>query len=155
MSKSCSCCTSKASVPQASCPSCGESGVPVAGITPRNTLKIEGRRRLDTQADYFFCGTANCDVVYFQQNDKQCFLTSDCINRVASKDESPETPLCYCFKILKGEVLDEIAHDGASDVIARIERRMQEGKGCFCEKVNPSGSCCIPDVDAWLRRQGI
>jgi len=86
--------------------------------------------------------------VYYSDKGQR-FTASDLINRVTCKDPSPETPLCYCFKISKQDALDEMNATGRSTVLSSIREQM-DSKGCFCEKSNPRGACCLEEVTAWL-----
>lgn len=38
------------------------------------------------------------------------------INRVILKDDSPDTSICYCFKVLNKQALEDIARSGTKDV---------------------------------------
>lgn len=135
------------------CPRCGQAGVPVKPITPQHTLKAIFRQEVDATGDYHFCETPSCDVVYYQSDGTQTFTTSQLIHRVTVKDEHPDTPLCYCFKILKRDVLAEIERTGSADVVAMIQQKMAR-HGCQCEKLNPRGACCLDDISAWLKQRG-
>ncbi len=111
---------------------------------------------------YSFCESPGCDVVYYHSLPSQAggstgavFTTGQLINRVTVKDGSPDTPLCYCFKVLKGEALDEIARTGGVDIKALMDRRRKPGQDCFCERSNPRGDCCTADIRDWLSAQGL
>lgn len=150
---SCPCCggadhtSSNASPPP--CPGCGEPGEWVERVTPRHTLLAPLRAMVMAARRYAFCPTPGCEVVYYSDDLQQRFLGDDLLHPVTVKSDTPETPLCYCFKERKGEVRGEIERTGASGVIARIEAKMAE-RGCFCEKSNPRGVCCLEAVKGWL-----
>jgi hypothetical protein len=42
---------------------------------------------------------------------------------------------------------DEVARTGTSSANREITERMR-ATGCACERTNPSGRCCLPDVQA-------
>ncbi len=153
---SCDChCGSGQRLAEIPCPLCDRAGVTVKSITPQHTLKRAVAASLEPDHVYHFCENPDCDVVYYSGNDSRVFTTEVLKNRVTIKDESPETPLCYCFKVLKKQVLEEIARTGTTDVYQTIQSRMKPGQSCFCEKSNPRGDCCTADIAHWLEAQGV
>ena len=136
------------------CPACQQAGQPVSKTTPRHTLKKLFRHTLSAESDYHYCDTPECSIVYFTDNGEQTFTTKQLINRVTCKDPSPETPLCYCFKITKGDALQEYRESHQSSVLETIKQKMSE-KSCFCDKSNPRGVCCTTEIRRWLGEQGI
>lgn len=150
-----SCCTSSNNEQaRSTCPQCQTPGQPVELITPRHTLKSEFRNKLNENNHYHFCENRDCTTVYFSGDGLQHFTTTQLINRVTCKDASDEAPLCYCFKITKGDALKEYRETGKSTVIQQIEQKMAE-KSCFCDKSNPRGLCCTDEINNWLKAQGI
>lgn len=139
----------------APCPSCGRRGVEVKLITPQHTLRKNIAVTLDSTQQYHFCENPGCKLVYYNTTDSHRFTIEDLKNSVTLKDDSPETPLCYCFKVLKQHALEEIARTGTTDVIRTIQDKMKPGQNCFCEKSNPRGDCCTKDIATWLQQQGI
>ena len=137
------------------CPKCRKLGATVGIVTPQNTLKRQVRDRLDPQINYHFCENPDCDVVYYNDHDTSAFHQADLIHRVTIKDESPQTRLCYCFKVLKQQALDEISRTGTTNVFETIQSKMKPGQSCFCEKANPRGDTCTKDIRNWLEQQGI
>lgn len=153
-SSSCSCSTGQTRAP-IGCPNCRKAGMTVNLMTPQNTLFKAIREQLNNQYAYYFCDNPNCDAVYYNAHDSTVFTTADLKNRVTIKDESPETPLCYCFKVLKKQALEEIAKTGKTDVFQQIQNKMKPGQSCFCEKANPRGDTCSQDILDWLEQQGL
>lgn len=137
------------------CPLCRRPGATVGIITPQNTLKRQVRDRLDSDTAYHFCESPECDVVYYNDHDTSVFHTADLVHRVTIKDDAPDTRLCYCFKVLKQQALDEIAQTGTTNVFETIQSRMKPGQSCFCEKANPRGDTCVKDIRTWLEQQGV
>ena len=153
-----SCCSAPNTTQEASanpiCPSCRQRGQSVDQITPKQTLKKDFRSEVSAEATYFFCENPSCNVVYFNDDGGQLFTTKQLINRVTCKDSSPDTPLCYCFKITKGDVRKEYRESQQSSILEMIEQKMAE-KACFCDKSNPRGVCCTTEIKNWLMDQGI
>lgn len=137
------------------CPVCRKLGRTVNPTTPRHTLTRTVRDKLNAEHHYHFCENPDCDVVYYNNQDTSVFTTSELKNAVTIKDESPETPLCYCFKVLKKQALEDIARTGTTNVFQHIQSKMKSGQSCFCEKANPRGDTCTQDIQRWLVAQGI
>jgi hypothetical protein len=137
------------------CPVCRKLGSTVRLVTPENTLIRDARTKIDSEHDYHFCENPDCDVVYYNEQDTSVFTTDQLKNRVTLKDDSPETPLCYCFKVLKKQALEEIAKTGTTDVFETIQAKMKPGQNCFCEKSNPRGDTCVQDIQNWLKERGV
>jgi hypothetical protein len=142
------------------CPICGQKGMTVREITPRSTLKAQYRPLVRDDTRYHFCETTECLVVYYHGADQgnvpgSIFTMDQLINRVTVKDDDPTTPLCYCFKVCKGEALAEIGEKGTVDIKGLMNRRRKPGQSCFCEKSNPRGHCCTGDIKGWLADQGV
>lgn len=53
--------------------------------------------------------------------------------------------LCYCFQVSKLDLSRAIAQASEGDIISEIKTKMKD-PGCFCEKANPSGKCCLKDI---------
>jgi hypothetical protein len=152
MTNSCECKTTATIENKSFCPKCRQQGVVVGLVTLNAQIKNEFKAFIGDK-EHFFCTSKVCEVVYYKSNGE--LLTKDKIKSLITlKDEEPQTPLCYCFKVLKGDVLAELATNGSSDVIKRIEEKMK-GKKCFCEKANPKGRCCTEDIKIWLAQQGV
>jgi hypothetical protein len=118
------------------------------------TLKGEFRGDIKPSSQYYFCATPSCPNVYFSADQSQSFQQPQLINRVTCKDPAPQTPLCYCYKITKGDALDEYQRSGSCSVLQQIEQKMHE-KSCFCDRSNPRGICCTSEITAWLEDQGM
>lgn len=52
--------------------------------------------------------------------------------------------ICYCFNKSRAEVLLAIKNGEASLIVDEVKSKMKD-PGCFCEKSNPSGKCCLKD----------
>lgn len=130
--------------PAPNCPRCNKRGKPVSLVTIKSLLVSESARNVGS-GPYYFCPTFSCPVVYFTKNDEQIFETSDLTVRVAHKDHSATTPICYCFHHTRKSIEDEIESTGKSTVIARITAEVQAGR-CECETKNPQGTCCMGNV---------
>lgn len=57
--------------------------------------------------------------------------------------------ICYCFKHSKQELYDAIQEGRESEILDDIKSKMKN-PGCFCETSNPSGKCCLADIQAFI-----
>lgn len=131
-------------VSRRACPSCGTVGRVVADKTiqailqPAQALSLlpVGRR---------FCGTRSCEVVYYG-DDGRAVTKSDTPIRVGVKERKDPIPLCYCFGFSVADVRREIGETGQCTIPARITAGIRAGC-CSCEVMNPSGGCCLGEVN--------
>ncbi len=134
------CCDSKTSgcnpPKKARCPVNGKKYASVGVKTILHHLSIPWRKSLTSQA-YCFCADANCDVVYFCE-DESIIPKSDLRTEVGIKESSPERAVCYCFGV---------SYEAAErDRNARIFVTEMTGQSlCSCETSNPSGRCCLKE----------
>lgn len=57
--------------------------------------------------------------------------------------------ICYCFKHSKKELYQAIQNGKEQEIVNDIKGKMKN-PGCFCETANPSGKCCLADVNAFI-----
>lgn len=135
---------------ETACPSCATVGRVVADktiqaiVSPTQALSLlaVGRR---------FCGTPSCDVVYYG-DDGRAATKSDIPIRVGLKEREDPIPLCYCFGFSVVDVRREIAETGRCTIPARIAAEVRAGR-CSCEVTNPSGTCCLGEVNRAVKRE--
>jgi hypothetical protein len=121
----------------------------VARRTVLLMLKPELLERADA-GEYGFCPDPDCRVVYFKGGGPS-FSTEDLRVRVGLKEKDDPVPLCYCFGFDERQVREEIAATGATTVPQRISALIKQGL-CACEARNPSGACCLGEVNRAARR---
>ena len=130
------------------CPRCTQKGRPVEGQTVKSMLAISLRTVRD--ADYLFCRTRDCPVVYFTADGTQAFLTSDIRARVYQKEpDNDDVMVCYCFGHTLGAIRAATG-EFAMAIVENINAGIQAGQ-CACDLRNPQGSCCLGNVRALLR----
>ncbi len=97
-------------------------------------------------AQYYFCESPPCDVVYFPLNPQApIFRRADLLVRVGAKETEDPIPVCYCFGFTRKDIEDEVAQTGRSTISGRITAEVKAGN-CSCEVKNPSGKCCLGNV---------
>ncbi|OIQ20696.1 MAG: hypothetical protein BM556_01790 [Bacteriovorax sp. MedPE-SWde] len=57
--------------------------------------------------------------------------------------------ICYCFQHSKKDLYDAVKAGTEEAIINDIKSKMKD-PGCFCEKSNPSGKCCMADTMAFV-----
>jgi hypothetical protein len=128
------------------CATCQQAGKRVEGQTVKALLAVS--LRTISTAEYHFCRTATCPVVYFTMDGTQIFTIDQVRERVYQKEPgAADVLLCYCFRHTVGAV------QGAPDpahIVADITTGIQAGQ-CACDLRNPQGSCCLGNVRALIR----
>lgn len=124
------------------CPSCQLRAKPVATVTVKHLVIDHTRVRVEQS--FSFCRTPECAVVYF--SDAEIFRKHDLKVRIGLKEHEDPIPLCYCFGYNREDLRREIEQHRASDIPNRIKAEVQGGF-CACEVKNPSGSCCLGDIN--------
>lgn len=124
----------------ASCPECGQKGKSVTTLTVKSLVR--GHHSV-VPANYFFCRTPDCDVVYFSEATR--FGKRDLKVRVGAKEKEDPVPLCYCFEYTRADIRKDVEARGSTDILERIKAEVKAGF-CACEVKNPAGGCCLGDV---------
>ena len=127
------------------CQRCGATGRRVLRETMESLLKPEALERLADEP-YYFDRTLECEAVYFSNEARSYFHKDELKVRVGLKETPSPIPLCYCFGHTAESVREEILTTGRSTVAERITAEVQAGN-CSCEVKNPSGKCCLGDVN--------
>ena len=131
-----SCCAPEESPKKHLCPACQASGSKVALRTMLHHLQNPWQATLPQQA-YYFCTSADCDVVYFGLDNQQ-FTTNQLRQPISQKNPSPETLICYCFGVTRKQALE-------SPAIRQFVVEQTNTGICSCTTHNPSGKCCLKD----------
>lgn len=97
-----------------------------------------------------FCRTPSCSALYFA-SDGSAADKEDALVRIGLKESDGARPLCYCFGFTYADVAQEVALRGASSIPARITAEVRAGR-CDCAQRNPSGSCCLGEVNGAIKR---
>ncbi len=134
--------------PQRECQSCQGPSRPAPLRTMLLMLKPE---RFDQvgESQYRFCASPDCPVVYFSR--ERSFTTGDLRTRVGLKEKDGPIPLCYCFGFYEQDVREEIEAKGNTTIPQRISALIRE-QMCACEERNPSGACCLGEVNKVVKR---
>ena len=126
------------------CPSCNVAGRKVKIITLKSLLKPFALNSLNANLDHYFCSTTNCEVVYFDSEQKS-YTKSDIKVPVFQKDSSLDVPVCYCFDWTREKLQQSVHNELASQPAEQIRKNINANR-CGCEVNNPQGSCCLANV---------
>ena len=132
------------------CASCGNTGRVVTRKTVLLMLEPEHFDHVG-EKEYRFCADPECPVVYFTEHGDVSFTTDALRVRVGLKEKIDPIPLCYCFGFYEADARAEIAATGQSTIPQRITALIKE-KMCACPARNPSGACCLGEVNKAVKR---
>lgn len=126
------------------CPQCGSTGKVVGNATIEALLE-PGHASSLLAVERRFCRTPACDVLYFGAGGRSVGKSAAVV-RVGFKETADPVPLCYCFNFTRADVRREVAATGDCNIPARITAEVRAGR-CACETRNPSGVCCLGEVN--------
>src|SRR5215208_6916618 len=127
------------------CEKCSGQGRPVSRKTVMLMLKPDLLDQAMT-GKYSFCSARDCPVVYFEDQGNRCFTVDDLRTRVGLKVREDPIPLCYCFGFDESHMRKEISRTGETTIPETISRLIRE-RLCACDARNPSGMCCLGEVN--------
>lgn len=132
------------------CPKCTNAGVIVELITPKSLLKDDYKKQVRTETVYKFCKNSNCDVAYFTEDSTHFFLIDQLRDKATLKDKGLDVKVCYCFGHTRQSILSELQMTGETKVLEDVKSKMKD-PGCFCERSNPQGGCCLGNITSWIK----
>jgi hypothetical protein len=132
------------------CANCGGQSKPVSRRTVLAMIKPEFLEDA-LNGTYIFCQYRECQVVYFEEHGTRVFTVGDLRIIVGVKATTDPIPICYCFGFDESHLREEISHTGSTTVPERISRLVREGL-CACDVRNPSGNCCLGEVNRTAKR---
>ena len=132
------------------CPRCGVRGHQVGDETVRSILPADSAATL-LGANRWFCGTPGCPVLYYGAAGQLVGVERSRV-RVGFKEDDGPTTLCYCFGYTLADVREEIARTGSCSIPPRVAAEVRAGR-CACEMMNPSGRCCLGELNAAVKRE--
>lgn len=135
---------------ESKCPNCGEDGTFVDIVTVKSLVKEQFQTKIAFDEDYKFCKSPDCNIVYFSNDSDHYFQTEDLKEKATLKDRGLDVKVCYCFGHTRQTVLSEIQKTEHSSVLQDIKAKMKD-PGCFCERSNPQGTCCLGNVSSWIK----
>ena len=133
------------------CKECGNTGKQVLEITLRSMVKEPVFVAIENPDGFYFCETSACEVVYFN-NEQQVYLHKQEVKvKVGIKETENPVPVCYCFGWTKERIFEQIRQLGYSTAVKEIGAKIKADE-CDCDKKNPSGRCCLGEVNKTVKR---
>ncbi len=132
------------------CANCGGQSRPVSRKTVLLMLKPELLEQAMT-GRYTFCSARDCPVVYVKEQGSHQFTIDDLRVRVGLKAKEDPIPLCYCFGFDESHIRDQISQTGDTTIPVTISSLIRK-ELCACEARNPSGMCCLGEVNRAANR---
>ncbi len=98
-------------------------------------------------AEYLFCRTKTCPVVYFSKDGAETYGAAELRERVYQKEpEAEEVFVCYCFRHRVGEI-QRVSREERQELVQDVRDGIQQDQ-CACDLRNPQGSCCLGNLIA-------
>ena len=139
-----SCASTPVEVSGSGCPTCGRVGKTVA----RTTVSALTRGLVAPHQDFRLCREPACPTVYYGSLGS-LFGVND-MHVVPGFKEGSEGWVCYCYHHSLRSLERELRETGESTVVAEITAEVQAGN-CACDVRNPTGKCCLGEVQRALR----
>lgn len=127
------------------CPQNGLKGRKVKPLTVRSLIAETRKGEVQDDVLYGYCAAPECDVVYFDEAG-WTVRKQDLKIRVGVKETEDPIPVCYCFGYTRADIHNGIRETGTTTIPPKIRAEVKAGR-CACETKNPSGSCCLGDVE--------
>lgn len=126
------------------CPASGSSGKPVNWVTVA-TLTIGP---VPAKQTFRLCRDAQCEVVYY--GSAGTVITIEDLSVQPGFKDGSDGLVCYCFLHRKADIAHQLSETGETAVFESIENEVRAGN-CACEVRNPSGKCCLGEVQEAIR----
>ncbi|MFT8928398.1 MAG: (2Fe-2S)-binding protein [Sporolactobacillus sp.] len=130
------------------CPSCKKRGKKIGLITLKSLLKPSALDTLNAEVNHYFCATKDCNVVYFDINER-IYSVQDIKVKVYQKDDTLAVSICYCFDWTRQRIQDSL-RKGLPAPTEYIRKNIKANR-CGCEINNPQGSCCLGNVARYIK----
>ncbi len=135
--------------PRADCPESGTSSRKIQHRTIEHLVKPELVAQI-LASQYYYCAAPDCPVVYFSPDGARKFTTEDLQVAVLAKDPGKDVNVCYCYDWTRGRIEDEIRETGVSTASRKVAEKVGASL-CECDIKNPKGTCCLRDLDTYVR----
>ncbi len=127
------------------CPVSGFEGKPVDWTTVA-ALTIGP---VPPRQNFRLCRDPECEVVYY--GSAGAVLRIGDLNVQPGFKEGSDGLVCYCFLHHEADIACQLGEQGTTDIFDSIKHEVQVGN-CACEVRNPSGKCCLGEVEDTIHR---
>jgi hypothetical protein len=146
-----SCCDVRARGETSICKECGNKGRTVEDIVLKSLIYGSKLQAIKNLKGFYFCETPTCKVIYFNNEQQMYVYKVDVKIRVGIKETQPPIPLCYCFGWTQEKIFNQIKILGYSTAVPEISAKVK-ARECACEIKNPSGRCCLGEVNKVVKK---
>ncbi len=125
------------------CPNCGSSCLSVPAATVAKHIKKPWLQKPQFfQQSWYFCRHRRCETIYFSHHNRQ-ISQIELRTPIAIKatDKSPDALLCFCYGI---KIQD---FQSKPQLLRQFIIEQTQSGNCACEHFNPSGQCCLKELD--------
>ena len=143
MSEAC-CSVTRTDDGAAKCPASAFPGKPVHWTT----VAALTHGRVPTKQEFRLCRDAECEIVYYGSDGT--ILTGNDLNVQPGFKAGSDELVCYCFLHRKADIERQLRETGDTDIFELIKKEVQAAN-CACEVRNPSGRCCLGEVQQAIR----
>lgn len=105
--------------------------------------------RVPRRQGFRLCRSRHCGTVY--HGDAGAVFGVDELRVVPGFKDGSAGLVCYCFLHTEDDMALEMERTGETTIPARIRARIDAGD-CACEVRNPSGRCCLGQVERAAER---
>jgi hypothetical protein len=126
------------------CPASGSKGQSVDWTTV--AALIYGR--VPPRQHFRLCRDAECEVVYY--GSAGIMLTMSDLSVQPGFKNGSDGLVCYCFLHRTDDIVRQLQEAGKTDIFESINHEVQAGN-CACEVRNPSGKCCLGELQETIR----
>ncbi len=134
------CCSpSAAKNAPSACPISASPGKPVEWLT----VAALTAGRIPARQDFWLCRDPVCEVVYFGSGG--ALLTGRHLTVMPGFKNGGDGLVCYCFQHRRSDIARDLAETGSTGILQAIKDEVRAGN-CACEVRNPSGKCCLGEV---------
>ncbi len=104
--------------------------------------------RIPPKQEFWLCRDPGCEVVYFGSSGS--ILTIRDLTVVPGFKNGSDGLVCYCFQHRTSDIARDLSETGSTGILEAIKKDVK-ARQCACEVKNPSGKCCLGEVQRAIR----
>lgn len=146
------CCSGREANPTTPNAKSNPSCCPVDGAVGKSvdwlTVAALSHGAVPERQHFWLCPSQDCEVVYFGEHGARIPIAE--LHVQPGFKAAPDPLVCYCFLHRQSDIARELEQTGSTTVLEAIKQKVQAGN-CACEVRNPTGKCCLGQVQATIR----
>ncbi|TEB08855.1 Csac_0668 family 2Fe-2S cluster-binding (seleno)protein [Pelotomaculum propionicicum] len=136
----CTCSSQNPEQTRGNCPVCNNQGEAVGKITVEHLVTDDNRKAVEGDK-YRICMNENCNVVYYNVDNRIKFLKNQVSVPVWFKKDANPKYACYCSKVTEEQVIEAVIRHDAK-IVKEVNAITGAMKNSNCIENNPLGGCC-------------